>query len=327
MDILKYCKNHTLILDGGMGSLLMNAGMKPGENTASWTLSHPDVIRHIHEEYYRAGANAVITDTFAANTSHYGQDELEKIISAACTLARQARDTAAEQARQAGDTAAGQARQAREEVTKQASDGEPERDPDGFFWGFDIGPLGEMLEPFGDMEYGEAVDAFAVSVRAAEKCEPDFYFIETMNDKAQTLAALQAVKENSNRPVFVSNTYDERGCLFTGASPQEMIEALEAGGADAIGINCSFGPKGLLPILSTYLERAKVPVFFKPNAGMPRIRDGQTVYDMTPEEFAREIGEALDLGLRIVGGCCGTTPEFIAAAAKLLTARGDEEKR
>ena len=316
MDILKYCKNHTLILDGGMGSLLMNAGMKPGENTASWTLSHPDVIRHIHEDYYRAGANAVITDTFAANTSHYGQDELESIISAACTLARQARDTAAEQARQV-----------RDEVTRQARDGELERDPDGFFWGFDIGPLGEMLEPFGDMEYGEAVDAFAVSVRAAEKCEPDFYFIETMNDKAQTLAALQAVKENSDRPVFVSNTYDERGCLFTGASPQEMIEALEASGADAIGINCSFGPKGLLPIILTYLDRAKVPVFFKPNAGMPRIRDGQTVYDMTPEEFAREIGEALDLGLHIIGGCCGTTPEFIAAAAKLVTARGDEEKR
>ncbi len=305
MEILKYCKDHILMLDGGMGSLLMSAGMKPGENTASWVLSHPDVIRRIHEDYYRAGANAVITDTFAANISHFGQDELERIISVACELARQAAD----------------------EASKQAGTAALRRDADGFFWGFDIGPLGEMLEPFGDMEYDEAVEAFAINVRAAEKCEPDFYFIETMNDKAQTLAALQAVKENSGRPVFVSNTYDERGCLFTGASPEEMIEALEEGGADAIGINCSFGPRGLLPILSRYLERAHVPVFFKPNAGMPRIENGQTVYDLTPDEFAREIDEALDLGIRIVGGCCGTTPEFIAAVAERIGADNDGADR
>ena len=161
------------------------------------------------------------------------------------------------------------------------------------------------------------MDAFAVNVRIAEKYEPDFYFIETMDDKAQTLAALQAVKENSERPVFVSNTYDERGRLFTGAAPEEMIEAVEAGGADALGINCSFGPAGLMPILSIYAEKAHHPVFFKPNAGIPHLLNGKAVYDLTPEEFAKEVAPALEMGVSMVGGCCGTTPSYISEVATL----------
>ena len=276
-----------LIFDGGMGTLLMAEGISPKENSASWAITHPDVIKRIHMDYYRAGSHVVLTDTFAANALTYSKEELADVVSAACTLAAAARD------------------EANEEM--------PEKQ---HFWAFDIGPLPEMLEPFGDLEYDEAVEIFAESVRTAEKFAPDLYFIETMNDKDQTLAALEAVKKHSERPVFVSNTYDERGRLFTGASPQEMIEAIEEGGADAVGINCSFGPAGLIPILEVYLEHAHLPVFFKPNAGLPKLKDGQTFYDMTPEEFAAEIRPALDMGLRIVGGCCGTTPEYIEAVAR-----------
>ena len=300
MNVLEYCRDHRLILDGGMGSLLMAEGIKPGENTASWALSHPDVIKRIHKDYYRAGAGAVLSDTFAANIFHYSKEELERVIRAACTLAADAKREMTEESGQMSECSGRE-----------------------LFWGYDIGPLGQLLEPFGDLEYDEAVEAFAAGVRAAEPCEPDFYFIETMDDKAQTLAALQAVKENSTRPVFVSNTYDERGRLFTGASPEEMIEALEAGGADAIGINCSFGPEKLLSILSRYLELSHLPVFFKPNAGMPHMTDGKTEYDLTAAEFADQVGKAFDMGLRIAGGCCGTTPEFIREVAVLINTMND----
>jgi 5-methyltetrahydrofolate--homocysteine methyltransferase len=322
MNILEYCKNHKLILDGGMGSLLMAEGMKPGENTASWALSHPDVIKRIHMDYYRAGSDAVLSDTFSANVYKYSQEELEKVLGAACMLAAQARDEAAKALRttcHAKGPTDGKDGTPDSFVAENAADiCESAGSGRCLFWGFDMGPLDEMLEPFGDLEYDEAVEAFAVNVRIAEVYEPDFYFIETMNDKAQTLAALQAVKENSARPVFVSNTYDERGKLFTGASPEEMVEAIEKGGADALGINCSFGPAGLMPILKIYLDNAHKPVFFKPNAGIPHLLNGKTVYDLTPEEFAKEVAPALQMGVRIVGGCCGTTPEYIATVASIL---------
>ena len=181
------------------------------------------------------------------------------------------------------------------------------------FVALDIGPTGRLLKPYGDFDFEEAVAVFAETVRLGVKHGADMVFIETMNDSYETKAALLAAKENCDLPVFVSNAYGEDGKLMTGASPAAMVAMLEGMGADAIGVNCSLGPKALAPIVEQYLEKASVPVVLKPNAGLPRDVDGKTVFDVLPDEFSDDVAEMLKKGVRIVGGCCGTTPAYIKA--------------
>ena len=177
----------------------------------------------------------------------------------------------------------------------------------------DMGPSGRLLKPYGDLDFEEAVAAFAETVRLGVKYGADAILIETMNDSYETKAALLAAKENSSLPVFVSNAYGEDGKLMTGASPAAMVAMLEGMGADAIGVNCSLGPKALTPVVEEYLRRASVPVLLKPNAGLPREENGKAVYDVPPEEFAAETAALMEQGVRLAGGCCGTTPAYIAA--------------
>ena len=288
MSILDYLKEHILFLDGGMGTLLQQQGLQPGEFPERWNLSHPEVITNIHRNYFDAGCHVVNTNTFGANTLKFSPKELDAIVKAAVENARAA---------------------SRESTSSQKK------------WvALDIGPTGKMLKPYGDLDFEDAVSIFAQTVRLGVKYGADLIFIETMADSYETKAALLAAKENSDLPVFVSNAYGADGKLMTGADPAAMVALLEGMGADAIGANCSLGPQALRGVVEQYLKFASVPVLLKPNAGLPRSENGNTVFDVLPEEFASDVAELIRSGVRIAGGCCGTTPDHIAALTRAASA-------
>ncbi len=284
MKVTEYLKEHILYLDGGMGTLLQAKGLLAGEMPERWNITHPEEIIEIHRSYYDAGSNVVNTNTFGANILKFSADELDAIVRAAVDNARSA---------------------AMQSTRK------------GYKWvALDIGPTGKMLKPYGDLDFEDAVAVFAETVKLGVKYGVDLIFIETMNDSYETKAALLAAKENSDLPVFVSNAYGEDGKLMTGADPEAMVAMLEGMGADAIGVNCSLGPKALSPVVEKYLEVSSIPVILKPNAGLPRSALGKTVYDVEPDEFAADVAELIRRGVRAAGGCCGTTPEYISALAQ-----------
>lgn len=297
MKITEYLKKNRIYLDGGTGTLLQEAGLAVGELPERWNLSHPEVLRAIHKDYYDAGSNVVSANTFGANSLKFSDGELEEIVRAAIDHVRYARDT---------------------------SSGEQEK------WiSVDIGPTGRMLKPLGDLGFEEAVEVFAKTVRLGVKYGADLFFIQTMNDSLETKAALLAVKENSDLPVFVGNAYGADGKLMTGADAVAMVAMLEGMGADAIGVNCSLGPAALSGVIEKYLEYSSLPVILKANAGLPRIENGSTVYDLSAEDFARDSAILTEKGVRIVGGCCGTTPKYIEAlvhATKDMPVKAIEKK-
>ena len=281
MTFSEFLKDNIVYLDGGMGTLLQAKGLKPGDAPERWNISHPDVICGIHRDYFDAGSNVVCTNTFGANTLKYSKGELEKIIRAAVKNAADAR-------------------------AQSSSDGEK-------FIALDIGPSGKLLKPLGDLDFEDAVGVFAETVRIGASCGVDLILIETMNDSYETKAALLAAKENSDLPVIVCNAYGEDGKLMTGASPAAMAAMLEGMGAAALGANCSLGPRQLRGVAIELLRNASIPVILKPNAGLPRSVDGKTVFDVTAEDFSDEVCELVKKGVRVVGGCCGTTPAYIKA--------------
>lgn len=281
MNILSYLRQNLLLLDGGMGSLLYARGMSRTERSESWTLSHPEVVRDIHRSYYDAGSNLVLSNTFGANALFHSSDELRRIVTAAVDLVRQAADESGA--------------------------------PQTKFAALDIGPCGKMIKPLGDFHYDDAVALFAEVVRYGAEAGADVVFVETMYDLNETRAALQAVRDNCALPVFVSNTYGENGRLMTGATPEEAIALAEEMGASAVGMNCSVGPEGMKALAEKYLGLTKLPVIFKPNAGLPEIVNGEAIYKTTPAVFAQAAAEAVRMGVKCVGGCCGTTPAHIAA--------------
>lgn len=284
MTVLDHLKQHMLYLDGGMGTLLQQRGLRAGEAPEGWNLTHPDAVREIHRAYFDAGSHVVSANTFGANALRYAPDELERIVAAALDNVRAAREAS---------------RAAQEK-----------------FVALDIGPTGRLLRPFGDFDFEDAVRAFAAAVRLGVKHGAELILIETMNDSYETKAALLAAKENSDLPVFVSNAYGADGKLMTGATPAAMVAMLEGLHADAIGANCSFGPRQLSGVVEALLACASVPVLFMPNAGLPRSVDGRTVYDVGPEDFAQEVAALVARGVRVAGGCCGTTPAHIEALVR-----------
>lgn len=280
-NIREYLNHNLIYLDGGMGTLLQKRGLQPGELPERWNVTHPDVIVELQKAYYDAGSNVVSTNTFGANCLKFDDEELTRLVTAAIDNTRKARDL---------------------------STGTQEK-----FVSLDIGPMGRLLKPYGDMDFDEAVEIYAKTIRIGVEYGVDLILIETMNDSYDTKAALLAAKENSDLPVFVSNAYGEDGKLMTGASPAAMIAMLEGMHADAIGANCSLGPAQLRGVVEEYVKYASVPVLLKPNAGLPRSVNGATVYDVEPEEFAGLMEEYINMGVRVAGGCCGTTPDYIAA--------------
>ncbi len=274
-------KENIIYLDGGMGTLLQERGLKPGEYPERWNLTNRNEIIAIHKAYYDAGSNIVSANTFGANSLKFDDEELETVIRAAIENVR---------------------------VSQLLSTGEQAK-----FVALDIGPTGKLLKPYGDLDFEDAVEVFAKTIRHGVRFGADLIFIETMNDSYETKAAVLAAKENCKLPVFVSNAYGEDGKLMTGATPSAMVAMLEGMGVDAIGANCSLGPKQLMGVVNELLSVASVPVIFKPNAGLPCVHDCNTVYNVLPDEFADDVTDALKKGVRIAGGCCGTTPEYIRA--------------
>ena len=289
MKITEFLKDRLLYLDGGMGTLLQERGLLPGEFPERWNLSHADIIKDLHLAYFNAGSHVVNTNTFGANLLKFERAELEQIIKAAIENARAA-ISACER-----------------EQPKWVA--------------LDIGPTGRLLKPYGDLDFEDAVAIFAETVRLGVKYGADLIMIETMNDSYETKAALLAAKENSDLPVFVSNAYGEDGKLMTGADPAAMVAMLEGMGADAIGVNCSLGPRALAGVVEQYLQYSSLPILLKPNAGLPRAVEGRTVYDVSPQAFAEAVAELIERGVRIAGGCCGTTPEYIAQTVRMSSKR------
>ena len=285
MNIRDFIKNNIVYLDGGMGTLLQKSGLQPGELPEHWNISHPEVIREIHKNYYDSGSNVVNTNTFGANTLKFSIDELDEIICHAVKNADEAR---------------------------KASSGEQEK-----FIALDVGPTGKLLKPLGDLDFEDAVKIFAETIRLGVKYGVDLITIETMNDSYETKAAVLAAKENSDLPIIVTNAYGENGRLMTGANPAVMAAMLEGMGVDAIGANCSLGPKQLIDVMDELLKYCSVPVAFKPNAGLPKSDGKVTYYDVDADEFAQDIKLSVENGVRIVGGCCGTTPEYIKKVCEL----------
>ena len=281
MDILTFLQQNTVILDGGTGTLLQKAGLPLGELPERWNITHAEVLQNIHRDYFDAGSNIVCANTFGANGLKFSSSELDEIIQAALSNAREA---------------------------AALSKGAQEK-----FVALDIGPLGKLLKPYGDLDFEDAVALFAQTVVLGVKYGADLIFIETMNDSLECKAALLAAKENSSLPVFVSCAYGADGKLMTGASPAAMVAMLEGMGADAVGVNCSVGPKQMQGVVEELLAKASIPVLVKPNAGLPVSDSGELCYDIDEIEFAVCAAEFVKQGVRCIGGCCGTTPAYIAA--------------
>ena len=286
MNFREFLKDNIVVLDGGMGTLLQEQGLGAGEAPEKWNLTHPEVITAIHRAYYEAGSHIVSTNTFGANGLKYDEEELEAIVAAAVANARAAAEGI-------------------DHPTYVA---------------LDIGPTGKLLKPLGDLDFEDAVTAFAAVVRLGVKYGVDAILIETFNDCYETKAAILAAKENSDLPVMVSSAYGADGKLMTGASPEAMVALAEGLGVDAIGANCSLGPRQLFGVIEKLLKAASVPVLLKPNAGLPRVEDGKTVFDVSPADFAEAVTELAAKGVRVVGGCCGTTPDYIRALSEGMKA-------
>ncbi len=273
MNVIEKIKSGITYFDGGAGTLLQSWGLKAGEHPESWNISKPDKIVEMHRLYLESGSQIITANTFGANCLKF--DNLEEIITAAIANAKKACK--------------------------------------GFdaFVALDVGPLGKMLEPLGDLPFEDAVKIFSQTVKIGANAGADLILIETMNDCYEAKAALLAAKESCDLPVFVTCVYDETKKLMTGADPGAMVATLEGLGADAIGMNCSLGPKQMVNIVPEFIKNASVPVIVNPNAGLPRSENGKTVFDIDADEFSNIMCDIVNAGATIVGGCCGTTPEHI----------------
>jgi len=278
-DIREIIKSQRLWFDGGTGSMLQSLGLPPGDPPESMLLSSPDLVASVHRAYIDAGCRIICTNTFGVNSAKY--ENYRELISAAFACVREA--------------AGGR---------------------DDVYIAFDAGPTGRLLEPLGDLPFEEAVSIFKDGMRTAEEEGADLILIETMNDSYETKAAVLAAKEATSLPVFVTNVYDESCRLLTGATPEAMAATLEGLGVDALGVNCSLGPDLMLPVVERLAAVSSLPLIACPNAGMPGLENGVTVYDVSPDDFASSVKKLIEAGVTLPGGCCGTTPAHLAAAIK-----------
>lgn len=274
MTILERIKNKTTYCDGGAGTLLQSWGLKAGEKPEIWNITNSDKIIEMHRLYLDAGANIITTCTFGANRLKF--DNLEEIVTAAVKNA------------------------------KTACEGYEDS-----YIALDIGPTGKMLEPLGDLKFEDAVSIFSETIKIGAKAGADLVLIETINDSYEAKAAVLAAKESCDLPVFITCVYDSTHKLMTGADPKSMIAMLEGLGADAIGMNCSLGPKQMAEIVPEFAEYSSLPIIVNPNAGLPRSENGETVFDIDADEFSDIMCSIVKSGATIIGGCCGTTPEHI----------------
>lgn len=278
MNILEKIRNGFTYFDGGTGTVLQKKGLRAGELPEEWNITRSEDIIELHLSYINAGANIINTNTFGANILKFDEKHLEEIITAAVNNALEAKK-----------------RSGRDDV----------------YIALDIGPSGKLLKPYGALDFEDAVEIFAKTVRIGSDKGVDLINIETMTDSYETKAAVLAAKENCSLPVFAANVYDVNGKMMTGANVPAMVALLEGLGVDALGLNCSLGPKEMKDIVKMLCQYASVPVLVNPNAGLPRTENGEMIYDVTPEDFASQMAEIAEYGAVILGGCCGTTPDYI----------------
>ena len=293
MDLKDFIEKNILVFDGAMGTMLQKKGLKLGENPELLNIKEKNIVKEIHEEYIESGAMVVTTNTFGANELKLEGTgySVEEIIDAAVNIAKEARGS-------------------RKDV----------------YIALDVGPIGQLLEPMGTLKFEEAYEIFKRQIIQGAKSGADVIIIETMTDLYEAKAALLAAKENSNLPVFVSMSFEANGRTFTGCTPESMAVVLESLGANAVGVNCSLGPAELLPMIERIIKACDIPVLAQPNAGLPEIEDGKAVYNVSADDFSKVIEEYLDLGVSIIGGCCGTTPEFIRNLRNLSDTRSVVER-
>lgn len=282
--ILEELGKKLLFFDGGMGTLLQEKGLNPGELPETWNFTHAEDVTEIHKAYIEAGSDIVLTNTFGANALKFHDERypLKAIV-----------ETAVENVRSA-------ARQAGKKI----------------YIALDVGPTGKLLKPMGDLDFEDAYQTFREVMIYGAEAGVDFIHIETMSDTYEMKAAVLAAKENTDLPVFVTAVFDERKKLLTGADVTAVVSMLEGLRVDALGVNCGLGPAQMFPILDEMFSCSSLPIIVKPNAGLPKTRDGKTYYDISPEEFAAYMEEIVKKGALVVGGCCGTTPEHIRLLAE-----------
>ena len=272
-----------LVFDGAMGTMLQEAGLKAGELPELLNFSHPETVTAIHRAYVEAGADVISANTFGANAHKLGDAaSVEDVFAAAIACARKS---------------------------------------GARYVAADIGPIGALLKPLGTMDFDEAYDLFAQQARAAQAAGADLFVVETMTDLLEAKAAVLACLECTELPVVATMTFGEDGCTFLGTSPEICAMTLSALGVQAVGINCSLGPDALAPLLARMAPFARVPLMVQANAGLPRIEDGRTLYDIDAEAYAHAAEALLDAGATIVGGCCGTSPDYIARIRTLVDTR------
>ncbi len=285
MTFIERLKQGRLYNDGAYGTYLQARGLKSGELPELWNLSHEEAIIDHALEFYRAGADLATTNTFGANRLKF-PDQLEEIIEKGVRLAAEGR--------------------------KRAN-----READGFI-ALDIGPTGKLLEPMGELPFEEAVSIFGEVAALGEKAGADLILIETMNDQTETRAAVLGAKEHSSLPIAATLTFNEKGVLLTGGTIESVAVMLEGLGVAAIGFNCGTGPSGMKENVKRLRAVTDLPLIVDPNAGLPKVRDGKTVYDVGPEEFTKEMVEIAGFGAHILGGCCGTTVDHIGTMIRAV---------
>lgn len=281
MNFKEQFNNSILFFDGAMGTELQKNGLKKGELPENLNIYSPEIVARVHKSYLDAGCNIISTNTFGANSLKF--DNVNEIITKAVEIAKNA----------------------------------IEESKKGAFVALDIGPLGKLLKPYGDLEFQTAYDLYKEQVIAGENAGADLILIETMGDLYEIKSAVLAAKENTDLPVLVSMIFDEKGILLTGADIKTAVITLEGLGVDGIGMNCGLGPDQMLELLKEMKKYSSTPIFVQPNAGLPVSVDGVTTYNVTPEEFANKQLQILKNGACALGGCCGTTPEHIKAMIDL----------
>lgn len=274
-----------LIFDGAMGTQLQNAGLKAGDIPEELNIEQPELLRGIHRKYLDAGAHFITTNTFGCNRLKMADAKYpaQEMLLSAVKNARQARAEAG-------------------------------REEDAYVV-LDIGPIGQLLEPMGTLTFDEAYDIILEQIIPV-KDQVDAVLFETMSDLYEVKAGVLAVKEHTDLPVFVTMTFEQNGRTLSGNDPETFVNVAEGLGADVVGVNCSLGPEELKPIIQEILETASVPVMLQPNAGLPCLEHGETHYHVTPEEYVEAMKDYMEQGAAVVGGCCGTTPEFIEKLSK-----------
>lgn len=284
MEVKERFEEGILIFDGAMGTMLQSNGLKLGELPEILNITDSKVIIEIHKSYIKAGANVITANTFGANEVKLKNSNfsVEQIIHSAVENAK---------------IAAG---------NKDA------------YVALDIGPIGELLEPMGTLTFDEAYNIFKRQVTQGVKSGVDLILIETMTDLYEAKAAVLAAKENSDLPVFCTMSFEVDKRTFTGCNATSMVMVLEGLGVDALGVNCSLGPREIEPIIDEILNISKVPVMVQPNAGLPNIINGDTVFNILPEEFALYGAKFKEKGVKVIGGCCGTTDRHIESLVKAL---------